>query len=68
MADQPSQLSPQQNPPVTAAGIVTAFNLVVAAFFTSLDQLQMAALSSVATIVAAFIVQRWFTDPKGIAG
>lgn len=52
-----------QNAPVTAASIVAAFQLCLAAF-TTLDEMQIAALVAVVGIVAALIVQRFHTDPK----
>jgi hypothetical protein len=59
-----SNIHPQQNAPVTAASIVAAVALVLAAF-TELSAEQVAAVNAVVGIVAAILVQRFHTDPKG---
>lgn len=52
-----------QNAPATAVGLVQAFMLVVAAF-TTLTDVQITALNTFLSVAAAFIVQRFHTDPK----
>lgn len=53
----------QQNTPVTAAAIVSAVGLCLAAF-TGLSPEQIAAVNAVVAIVAGVLVQRYGTDPK----
>lgn len=53
-----------QNAPVTAASIVAAVGLVLANF-TDFTAGQIAAVDAVVAIVAALLVQRFHTDPKG---
>ena len=52
-----------QNSPLTAATIVSALVLVLAAF-TELSEGQVAAVAAVVSIVAGFVLQRYGTDPK----
>lgn len=52
-----------QNAPVTAVGLVQAFCVVLAAF-TTLQDIQITALNTFLSLVAAFAVQRFHTDPK----
>ena len=54
-----------QNSPVSAAAIVSAVSLCLAAF-TSLTAEQVSAVTAVVAIVAAFVVQRFGTDPKNL--
>lgn len=58
-----ADLSPSTNAPVTAATIVSAVGLVLAAF-TSLSPEQIAAVNAVVGIVAALAVQRFHTLPR----
>lgn len=53
----------ENNAPVTAASIVAAVGLVLAAF-TSLSPEQIAAVNAVVGIVAAVLVQKFHTVPK----
>lgn len=52
-----------QNAPITAASIVSAFSLCLAAF-TNLTAEQVTALNAVVAIVAAVAVQRYHTEPR----
>lgn len=55
----------RQNPPLTAAGVVTAIMGVVVAFdLGNLTTEQTAAVATVLGLVAAFVAQR-FTTPTG---
>ncbi len=60
-----NNVSPSQNPPITAAG-VTAVIMGLVAAFGSLPDNQFAAIGAAVGLVAAFVAQR-FTKPKGIA-
>lgn len=57
-----NNLSPAQNPPVTAAGAATVLTNLLAAFGSFTDQ-QIAALGGALFIALALIAQR-FTTPK----
>lgn len=52
-----------QNAPVTAVGLVQAFMLVLAAF-TTLSDVQITALNTFLSVVAAFVVQHFHTEPR----
>ena len=54
-------LTPAQNPPVTAAGVASVATLLLAAF-TSLSADQIAAVGAAVSLLAAFVAQR-FTTP-----
>lgn len=54
-----------QNAPITAVGLVQAAMLVVAAF-TTFSDVQITALNTFLSVVAAFAVQRFHTDPKTV--
>lgn len=51
------------NAPVTAAAIVSAAGLLMAAW-TDWTALQIESISAVVAILAALAVQHWHTDPK----
>ena len=58
-----ADLSPSTNAPVTAAAIVSAVGLCLAAF-TEFTPEQVAAVNAVVAIIAGLVLQRFHTDPK----
>ena len=59
-----ADLSPASNAPVTAASIVAAAGLCLAAF-GDFSAEQVAAVQSVIGIIAAVVLQKFHVNPKG---
>ena len=59
-----ADLSPASNAPVTGASITAAVGGVLVAF-TTMSADQVTAVMAVVGIVAAVLVQKFHTDPKG---
>ena len=60
-----NNLSPSQNPPLTAAGLASVVMGLVAAFTEATGD-QVAAIGAAVALVGAYVAQR-YTTPSGVA-